>query len=65
MTERAAAGAEAMQANAIIGEACRQAVRWQMRGFDYVPPFFAMPGVELPVVPRVAGVDAARKETRR
>ena len=71
MTERAATGAEAMQINAIVGEACRQAIRWQMhqtRGFDYVPPLFAMGGMELPVVPRVAPprIDgAARREARR
>lgn len=71
MIDRAATGAEAMLMDQIVGEACRQAIRWQMhysRGFDYVPPFFAMAGVELPVVPRVAPPQiegAARREARR
>jgi hypothetical protein len=60
-----------MQMNAIVGEACRQAIRWQMHrtlGFDFVPPFFTMPGVELPIVPRVAlpPIEGpARREARR
>ena len=71
MTERAATGTEAMLMNQIVGEACRQAFRWQMhrtRGFDFVPPLFAMGGVELPIVPRVALPrieGAARREARR
>ena len=71
MIDRAATGAEAMQMNAIVGEACRQAIRWQMHrtlGFDFVPPLFAMGGVELPIVPRVALPQSdgpARREARR
>jgi hypothetical protein len=71
MIDRAATGAEAMQMNAIVGEACRQAIRWQMhrtRGFDFVPPLFAMGGVELPIVPRVALPQSdgpVRREARR
>ena len=61
----------AAQAKSIADEAMRAAIRWQMhqtRGFDYVPPLFAMGGMELPVVPRVAPprIDgAARREARR
>lgn len=51
-------GAAAVQMNAIVGEARRQADLWQVY-FDlgredyFAPPLFAMPGVELPIVPRV------------
>lgn len=49
----------AMQADAIVGDAMREAFRWQMhkersREDYFAPLLFAMPGVELPIVPRVA-----------
>lgn len=50
-------GREAMLANAIVGDAMREAAYWQFKrdhGADYAPPMFAMPGVELPIVPRIA-----------
>jgi hypothetical protein len=64
-------GAIAMQCNTIVGEAMREAFRWQChqsRGSDYSGPLFAMPGVELPIVPRVAlprVEGAARRQARR
>ena len=50
------AGAEAVQANAIVGEAMREAFRWECRnycGVEYLPPLFRMAGVETPIVARV------------
>ena len=63
-------GAIAIQVNGIVGEACRESFRWLCRreyGIDYAPPIFLMPGVELPVVPRIAGprVCGTRKDARR
>ena len=50
--------AEAVQIDAIIGKARGLADIWQFcedKGMaSFVPPLFAMPGVELPIVPRIA-----------
>lgn len=49
--------AVAAQIDRIVGEACVEAFRWLVRhkfGIDYVPPIFRLPGVELPIVPRIA-----------
>jgi hypothetical protein len=58
MTHRAdLEGAIAMQSNGIIGEAKMHADIWQLQGREwpeYTPPLFRMPGVELPIVPRIA-----------
>lgn len=43
----------AMQSNAIIGQAMQFAAVWQWRNGNYIPPLFRLPGVELPIVPRV------------
>jgi hypothetical protein len=64
-------GAIAMAANAIVGEARREAFRWECRdycGVEYIPPLFRMDGVELPIVPRIALPrieGAARPQGRR
>lgn len=54
MTGQDLDGAIAMRVNAIVGEARFQALAWQRKGKYYAPPLFRMPGVELPIVPRVA-----------
>lgn len=56
-------GRIALQMNAIVGDAMRQADRWRSsEARIHLPPLFVMPGVELPIVTRIA---PARKETRR
>ena len=62
----------AMQANALVGKARMLANMWQFcedKGMaSFVPPLFAMPGVELPIVPRIAWPrieGAARQSGRR
>ena len=64
-------GKIAMQANAIVGEAMREAFKWKCRdncGVEYVPSLFLMPDAEPPVatrvgLPRIEG--AARRDGRR
>lgn len=65
-------GRIAMQTNAIVGKACMLASMWQFckdKGMaSFVPPLFRMPGVELPVVPKIALPrieGAARRDGRR
>ena len=71
MIDRDTSGAEAVQINQIVGEACREAFKWLCRreyGIEYAPPLFLMPWVELPIVPRIAGPrieGAPRREARR
>ena len=60
----------AVSVNGIIAEAGRQAFVWQCKynqHIDYAPPLFRLPGVELPVVPRIAPlrIEAWRRGERR
>lgn len=64
-------GAIAVQVNAIVGAAMFETTKWWLRqhiGIEYVPPLFRLPGVEFPVVPRIAPPSiegAGRRSMRR